>query len=660
MLSHDEIKSNKEISKLIEYGYDLHKREMDRYERSIPNFEFYNGNCCPMKKVNGGGIFGMRGYPNHSVSYMFTTLGITVGKQNEDDFDMDYAVMIQTDSKNRDIHFSNLKIADEQKRYYTTLDYDRAIWFDNMPDEYKYNMFIKVMEFVGFRKEDIIAVLNGALTAREAYMNVAPEEIRNLQWVSKGRRLFVFNGNVAIEGSFGSMDMDEFPFPFQEQPILDCSKVKTACIYFESNKRKVKLINVNSNPESIIYTDLKNAIIEEPIDLYLVDASGTKFGHHTVINLEYSKAKLDDMNLHLAVNEHGERFVVDEKGRVEVEYGRIPKTISYTETKSNNLLVLANADNEEMVKEALENDADGIGLVRTEHIFTDKKDVQKMVEILDWTSDETKEENLKRFKELQINQVKEILGVIGNKPIVFRLLDFKLKEYLRNYGLTLDDYDEYDNEYDDDYDDAYIDSLRGANILCQMKYILITQIEAIFETLDGKNVDANLLIPMLTSPSEFTCIKEEIIKLSKNYNLKSLQIGAMVENREISNDADELAKEADFISIGTNDLTESVTGLSRDTNSIEFQELTDEVKSVIEETIYRARSTNPNIVIGICGEHSNYVENLPYYSSLDINYIACSPSFIIPNREFLGNNCNLETGSAKQLKFSGKRQSDKK
>ena len=327
MLTRDEIRNNKEIFKLVEYGYDLHEKGMDWYgHSSIPNFEFYNGNSCPMRKVHGGGIFGMRGYANHSEARVFTTLGITVGKQNEDGFEFEYALMIQTDNEYHDIYFSNLKISDEQKCRYKTLDYDWDNDWDNMEDNTKVELFIKMMEFIGFKKEDIIAVLNRTLTAREAYMNVAPEEIRNLQWVSVDRRMFVFDGNVAIEGRFDSMDMDRFPFPFEGQPILDCSKVKTACIHFENNNRKIKLININSNPESIIYTNLKNAIIDEPIDLSLVDATGVKFGRHTVINLGKSIAKLEKMDLTLAVNENGEKFVVDEKGRVQLDYDYNPKT----------------------------------------------------------------------------------------------------------------------------------------------------------------------------------------------------------------------------------------------------------------------------------------------------------------------------------------------
>lgn len=648
MPTRNKLKNNIEVSKLIEYAYDLHEKELERSyyyceDYDFPSYEFYNGSSCPVAKVNGGIVLGFRGYANHSDPTIHTTLGVCIGKNDNDKLNLDFASFFSTTNKHNFLEGSKLKIINHEGK--ENLEYDHSSYWTQMSYEQKKDLFIKTMQYVGFKKEDIISVINGELTARKAFENIAPDDIKNISWVNKYRKHYVFDSNVAIEGSFDSMDMDRFPFPFDGQPILDCSKVKTACIHFETNKRKVKLINVNSNPESIIYTDLKNAIIEEPIDLSLVNAKGTKFGHHTVINLENSIADLEDIDLHLAVNENGERYQVDKDGKIKLDNNAKPKVVCSPEENKKDILILANSDNEEMTKEAIENDADGIGLVRTEHIFTDIKDIKKMVQLLKHPDEELERKNLSRIKELQIKQVKDILKENPNKPIVFRLIDFKLKEYLKNYGIRFNSY----------HDEDYIKNLRGAFILYDNKNILATQVEAIFEVFDGTDKDVNLLIPMLRSSYEFTYIKDKIIKLSKKYNLKSLQIGAMIENKEMSNDADELAKEADFIATGTNDLTESVTGLSRDSNSSEFQILTDEVKSVIEETIYRARSTNPNIVIGICGEHSNYVENIAYYSNLDINYITSSPSFIMSNKEFLMNNCNVKKGTAKKLKFNSKK-----
>ena len=349
------------------------------------------------------------------------------------------------------------------------------------------------MEFVGFKREDIIAVINKKMTAREAYQNVAPEDIKNISWVNKRRRIFEFENNIGISGNYSSLGMDDFPFPFDEQPILDCSKVKINCIYFENNKRKIKLININENKDSITHTDLKNAIIDEPIDLSRVDATGTKFGHHTVINVDYSLGKINTMDLTLAVNENGERYDIDENGNIKYDEEFYPKTIP--NQISQNILVMANGDNEVMVKEAIQNDADGIGLIRTENILSSYEDITNVIDLLiNFPNKEEKEKIFSRIKELQKQQLREILKNI-DKQIIIRLMDFKLKEYMILTATQCDDEEEN------------IDYIRGANVLDDNETILKAQLEAIFEELEGKDIEINLLIPMIMRPYEYNRLK---------------------------------------------------------------------------------------------------------------------------------------------------------
>ena len=628
MLEFKEIRNNKEISRLIEFGYDLHSREMEYASYGVPNFKYY----YRMKQIKKGGIFGKRNFPNHSESFVCTTLGVCIGKNKRNKFDVKYAQMIQTDNKSFNVYFTNLKFDD--KNFELVRDEDNS-WI-KMKDDEKIESFIKTMEYVGFRREDVVDVLNGRLTARQAYMNVAPNDIKNFQWVNKSRRIFVFDGNVAIQGEFGSMDMDDFPFPFEGQPILDCSKVNTCCINFGENYRRVKLINVNSNPKSIRSTNLKNAIIEEPIDLYKVDATYTKFGHQTVFNLFYSKARIADIDLTLALNEDGERFVVDENGVVQYYDIFTPKTIPNND-KLKNIKVLANSDNYEMAIEVVQNEIDGIGLVRTENIFKELEDVKGIIKLLYYPSEEDKVKYLSRLKELQKKQVVDILSVIQDKPIIFRLLDFNLKDNLKKYDLNLD------------FNKEYVDQSRGTYFLKTNKNIFIVQLEAIFEVISQFNTQISLLIPFFKSVYDFEYFKKEILQLSQKYNLTDLKIGAMIENIETANNVDEIAKYADFISIGTNDLTESITGLNREIDRLEFQKLTESVKQTIEEIIYRARVTNPDIKIGICGEHSNYIENVLFYKELDIDYITCNSSFVKTNKEILESDTSIKKEKVKKL-----------
>ena len=214
MLSYNHKPENKEIGKLIQYGYDLHRREMKSYSHAVPNFEYNNGNSCDIKLVDNGGIFGMRCYANHSDPTLYTILGICVGKFVDNNFKFEYALKFDTNNEHYGVFFNNLKLIKKEKRWYQTLDYDHDNDWDKMSDEEKLEKFLQAMKFIGFKEEDVISVINGTMTAQEAYRNVAPEEIKNIEWVSTYRRYFEFDGNVAISGDFGSMNLDRFPFPF--------------------------------------------------------------------------------------------------------------------------------------------------------------------------------------------------------------------------------------------------------------------------------------------------------------------------------------------------------------------------------------------------------------------------------------------------------------
>lgn len=632
-----EIDIDNEISKLIQFGFDLHKSEIDYdFYGDIPNVEDYTGMPYPIKKVENGGILGFRNYPNHSDSTVWTILGVSIGKFRENEFDFEFGMSVQANNKNNVIYCNLLKLKNGTKN---VLERNQSVNWKYLTDEERSKCFRKLFEFVGFNKEDVIKVLNGKMTAREAYQHVAPDEIKNLQWVNRCRSYYWFDNNVAIEGTFSSVDFDYFPFPFDENPILDCSKVATCWLDHQSNKRRVELINVNKNKNSILYSDLKNIIINEPIDLSLVDANGTTFGHHTVINLESSIADLKNMDLTLAVDEKGKRFVVDDNGRIQLnELGQILTTTSNLISNNNNLSVqiFANADNFGMANTAATNNALGIGLVRTEHILKNKEDIKSLIEYCTYYRDKTFMNKLTR---LQIEQALAILRSIKNQKIVFRLFDFKLNEFSKCSNLSKDKYASYENLF----------KQRGARILTDCPGLVSAQVKAIFAVAERFKLDFDLLVPMLTNIHEFKEIKKLILQKAKNFELGNFRIGGMIENIEMAHDADLLAKEADFITFGTNDLTESVTGLDRSTNSIEFQLLDDEVKNVINEAIYRARVANPSIPIGFCGNHGNYVNNLEFYYDLGASYVSCDPAYVKTAKRVLEQRNNLKEEKQQEL-----------
>ena len=300
---------NKELGKLISYGYDLNVSDFNRY-CAIPTFKFrYLGSFIPYgKKTDNGGIYGWRIYRDHSSDMLLTQIGVF---RRENDNLISY--FLQTDNYDYDTCSSKTKLIDNG-RYF---DYDTSNGYcQNITSE----EFIDAMVMLGFNKDDVVAVVQGRLTAKEAFKKVAPDNIKNIEWLDIGRKRYVFDGNVAVSGNFSGVNIDKFPFPFEGQPILDCSKVSTWYIKFGDNNKRVKLINVNSNRDSIRNTDLRTAIIDESIDLSFVDATDTIFGHQVVLYPENSIAPLSKINLALAIDSDGKKYVTDSNGHIKNEW----------------------------------------------------------------------------------------------------------------------------------------------------------------------------------------------------------------------------------------------------------------------------------------------------------------------------------------------------
>lgn len=599
---------NKKLGKLISYAYDLHERDFTRYS-NIPTFKFVNlGAIIPnAKKIENGGIYGWRIYRDHSSDVVLTQIGVFKWENN-----ILTSYFLETNHEDHDCSSCKAKLI-EDGRYF---DYDTSGGYGRNVSS---GEFLEAMIMLGFPKEDVLAVATGKLTAKEVFQKVAPDSIKNIEWVDIGRRNYVFDGNVAINGNFGGIVIDKFPFPFEGQPIFDCSKVSTWYMKFGNNERKVKLINVNANKDSIRYTDLRAAIIDEPIDLSKVDATDTIFGHQVVLYPEHSIAPLKRVNLALAVDSEGKKYATDASGHILNDW--FPETEEVSIENNGKLVkVFANADNEEMARKAQEFGAEGIGLVRTENVFSSCSidDLITFIRYYDFDNDDS----LEVLRRLAKEQVEKILLVANGKRVIVRLLDFKFAEFLSLSHLSLADLDFRE-----------MPNTRGTVGLD--RDILTTQVKVFMELAQQYNVELNLLIPMIDDVKNFKYFRNIIMEQAKKYSISNIRIGAMIENLHSMHYADELTRLADFISIGTNDLTESITGLSRYSQSLDFQILSEEVKKSIEEIIYRVRAVKPEIEIGVCGEHGNRIENLSFLSSLNIDYITCSSSYVKIMQEVL-------------------------
>ena len=597
---------NKELGKLVEFAYLL--REGEYEDIYFPTYEFYDG--CGMDygvETEKGGIMVYCNFADHSTVDLATIICVFEGA--EDNPEKAYYLSTTTGNYRMEI---NKLVLTEDKNHFT----DDIESLYKMSKQAKINCFIDAMVMLGFRKEDIEAVLEKKMTAREAYRNVASKEKKNIIRVSHGRRIFYFDKNVAIKGDFGGIWLDEFPFPFEEEPIFDCSKVICKSAYFNDNPRGIKLINVNANEESIRYTDLTNVKIDEVIDLSKVNATGTTFGHHKVINLDHSIAPLERVNLSLATDIDGNNYITTKTGLVTADF----QTEDVMERKQGKIKVYANADNSLMTMDALEHGADGIGLIRTENIYTDEKEaLKRFVYYAENTYTFEPVDSNTEFNNLQYTQLKEICTAKSISKKIVRLFDFKEEDVQRILGVSRDSEDH----------------MTRRNFLSDYHGILRDQIFTIAKIAEEENTTFDILVPMVTDANYFHYVKSDIISYAEDAGIKNLKIGAMIESKDAIPTIPSIAKSTDFISIGTNDLTESITGKRRNIYDKEFFYLTEGVKSAIEDIVYRAKAVNPDITIGICGEHANYLENVEYYGTLNIDYITCSPSFIEVNKKML-------------------------
>ena len=289
------------------------------------------------------------------------------------------------------------------------------------------------------------------------------------------------------------------------------------------------------------------------------------------------------------------------------------------ERRQGKIKVYANVDDSSMAMDAVEHEADGIGLIRTENIYTKEESLKRFMSYvvnayafqpIDFES---------RFNLLQYAQLKEICAYQPLSKKIVRLFDFKEENVKRILSSNSDSEER----------------MMRKNFLWEYDGILRDQIFMIAKVAQEENTTFDILIPMVTDFDYFHYIKSNIISYAEDTDMKEVKVGAMIESLDPLSTIGDIAKNADFISIGTNDLTESITGRERNIYDEEFVYLTDEVKRTIEEIIYRSKAVNPDIKIGICGEHANYIENVEYYSTLNIDYVTCSSSFVMVNKNVL-------------------------
>ena len=332
------------------------------------------------------------------------------------------------------------------------------------------------------------------------------------------------------------------------------------------------------------------------------------------------------------------------------------------------LSVRANADTPEDAAKAREYGAEGIGLCRTEHMFMAQERLPYVQQMILAGNEEKRKEPLAKLLEFQRADFYGILKAMAPLPVCIRLLDPPLHEFLPNYETLLLEVQAMKFQHADAQQIEEKEILlkkirqlheanpmlghRGCRLGITFPDIYVMQAQAIFEAMyqlkaEGIDVSVEIEIPLVIDVKEFLMLKEKI--MAKYEELKTLQkdqelnfmMGSMLELPRACLVADELAKEAEFFSFGTNDLTQTTLGFSRDDAEGKFIPIYLE-KKIMKENPFavldrkgvgelmkmayeKAHATRPDVLMGICGEHGGEPSSVEFCHMIGLNYVSCSP-----------------------------------
>ena len=324
------------------------------------------------------------------------------------------------------------------------------------------------------------------------------------------------------------------------------------------------------------------------------------------------------------------------------------------------LHIRTNADTPVDAAKAVEFGAEGVGLVRTEHMFFEEKKIRAIREMIISKTLEQRKAALAKILPMQRADFEGIFEAMGGRSVTIRLLDPPLHEFLpqdpemikslaEEMGVTVAELNEVISNL---HEFNPMMGHRGCRLDVTYPEIGEMQAQAIIEAainVKAKHPDWNvvpeIMIPLVGEPKELAYVKSVVVKKAdeviKNANsdLKYL-VGTMIEIPRAALLADEIAKEAEFFSFGTNDLTQMTFGFSRDDaghflsdyynkhiyESDPFAHVDQAgVGKLIKMAVELGKSTRPDIHLGVCGEHGGDPASIEFFHRVGLNYVSCSP-----------------------------------
>jgi pyruvate,orthophosphate dikinase len=337
--------------------------------------------------------------------------------------------------------------------------------------------------------------------------------------------------------------------------------------------------------------------------------------------------------------------------------GDFSKLMSWADS-FRKLNIRTNSETPKDTKTAKDFGAEGIGLCRTEHMFFDE---ERILSVREMILSKTKEDRAKALDKLLPHQKKdfiEIFKIMSGLPVTVRLLDPPLHEFLPRTDKEINEIanvvslpvKEVESRIEELHEQNPMLGHRGCRLGISFPEIYEMQCRAIFEALAElkkkkiKSAFPEIMIPLVSTEAEIKIMKELVINIAgeveKQQKIKiEFMVGTMIELPRAAIKAKDIAKHAEFFSFGTNDLTQTTFGISRDDSgkflndyldhkifSIDpFVSIDDGVADLVEIAVEKGKSQNKKLKLGICGEHGGDPKSIEFCSKVGLDYVSCSP-----------------------------------
>jgi pyruvate, orthophosphate dikinase len=341
------------------------------------------------------------------------------------------------------------------------------------------------------------------------------------------------------------------------------------------------------------------------------------------------------------------------------EFGTLMKWADAART----LKVRANADTPADARAAIKFGAEGIGLCRTEHMFFEEDRIRAVREMILAEDEKARRSALAKLLPMQRADFVELFKIMGGLPVTIRLLDPPLHEFLPHTDAEIAavaeamgaDAKKLADRARELHEFNPMLGFRGCRLAIAYPEIAEMQARAIFEAAveaaraTGKPVEPEIMVPLIASKAELDLVKERIDATAKTVAAETkasvkYQVGTMIELPRAALKAGEIAMTAEFFSFGTNDLTQTAFGISRDDAASflgiytskgilpadPFVSIDQEgVGELVRIAVERGRKVRPKLKLGICGEHGGDPASVVFCHEVGLDYVSCSP-FRVP------------------------------